>query len=356
MLSWHRTEPVAHSSKSIIDKAAEVESATSPNVEAVPVVSVAVLTYNHERFLADALESIYRQQDAPRTEVIIAVDASDDQTLDVAKSFLTKAIFPTRILATNVRLGMQANLRRLLAESRGKYIALIEGDDFWTEPKKLKWQVDFLEENPEAVGCCTYAQVRIEPPLRREEHNWVADVIPTLSPGMVPLRALATMRNQVPTASLMIRSTRFRELPSWLLDLPMADWYFTIGSCTSGGLFLLPHETCVYRVHGAGATLNTEYRKFADAFGRMLEGIWDECEKSVRPELALSLRSFLWEQASVSEASGDGSIIERLRTLSRVERKLFGRVSARTMKWTLRIRYPMIYSSLRRLAKAMSIA
>ncbi|MCP5476037.1 MAG: glycosyltransferase [Rhodanobacteraceae bacterium] len=325
----------------------------SPGYE-VPLISVAVLTFNHEKFLARALESVYAQEVRAPVEVIIAVDASDDSTLSIARKFAVDAQFPTLVLESDVRLGMQLNARRLMAATRGKYIALLEGDDYWLGTNKLEMQSTFLEEFPHVCGCATFAQVLIEPPLRREDINWLSERIPNVSEGEISIAHLATMRDMIPTASLMVRGDRFRLLPEWLQDLPMFDWYFSIGSAAWGGLTLLGAETSVYRLHTAGATLTTDYIRFASGFCAMLTHLCDETEGPRRAEIFDGLREFTWYMASRAENFGDGRAWEILNDLSVKERKFLGSVSRKTRRWRLRLRFPVAYSVIQKFAKVFA--
>jgi glycosyltransferase involved in cell wall biosynthesis len=122
-----------------------------------PLVSIVCLTYNHERYIAQAIEGFVMQKTDFDYEIIIHDDASQDGTAEIIKKYenkypqLIKPIYQKENQASKER----GRVTRLaFAEAQGKYIALCEGDDYWTDPLKLQKQVDFLEENPEYTLTC----------------------------------------------------------------------------------------------------------------------------------------------------------------------------------------------------------
>ncbi len=114
-------------------------------------VSVVMITYGHEKYIGEAINGVFMQQTDFPVELIIANDCSPDQTDEVIKSFLNKV--PDNITVNYAchmkNMGMQANFIWACGKATGKYIALCEGDDYWTDPLKLQKQVDFLEDNPD---------------------------------------------------------------------------------------------------------------------------------------------------------------------------------------------------------------
>ncbi len=118
-----------------------------------PLVSICCITYNHENYIRDAIEGFLMQKTSFPIEIIIHDDASTDNTAQIIKEYEDK--YPD--LFCNIfqnenqwsKGGGHIYARFVYPQARGKYIALCEGDDYWTDPLKLQKQVDFLEENPE---------------------------------------------------------------------------------------------------------------------------------------------------------------------------------------------------------------
>lgn len=120
-----------------------------------PIVSISCITYNHEPFIRECLDGFLMQETNFPFEVLIHDDASTDKTAEIIRSYETKypdIIKPIYQTENQWSKGIRGiNIRFNFNRAQGKYIALCEGDDYWTDPLKLQKQVDFLEENPEYV-------------------------------------------------------------------------------------------------------------------------------------------------------------------------------------------------------------
>lgn len=136
-----------------------IETKNSPSLGVNPLVSVCIITYNHEKFIEKCLSLIFAQERNFEIEVIIGEDASTDRTPEICRLFRAKYSDVVTLLSHQKNVGIQENLRQVLQACRGKYIAFCEGDDYWITPKKLQTQVDFLEKNPDTVLCSSRYQV-----------------------------------------------------------------------------------------------------------------------------------------------------------------------------------------------------
>jgi glycosyltransferase involved in cell wall biosynthesis len=117
-----------------------------------PLVSILCITFNHEKYIAQAIEGFLIQKTNFKFEIIIHDDASTDKNVDIIKSYQVKnpELFKCIFQAENQYSKKDGSLENaIFSAPRGKYIALCEGDDFWTDPYKLQKQVDFLENNEE---------------------------------------------------------------------------------------------------------------------------------------------------------------------------------------------------------------
>lgn len=124
-----------------------------------PLVSICCITYNHEKYIRNAIESFLMQRTDFPFEIIIHDDASTDKTADLIREYekkYPKLIKP--IYQTENQYSKGVNVVSFVyKQSKGKYIAFCEGDDYWTDPLKLQKQVTFLEKNPDYV--ITYTAV-----------------------------------------------------------------------------------------------------------------------------------------------------------------------------------------------------
>lgn len=117
------------------------------------MVSVIVLTYNHEDYIAQALDSILMQKTSFPYEILVGDDSSTDKTLEIVEEYRKKYPGVIHIVKHKKNVGASRNAYDTMSESKGKYLASCEGDDFWTDSKKLQLQVDFLEANKDYIAC-----------------------------------------------------------------------------------------------------------------------------------------------------------------------------------------------------------
>ncbi len=115
-------------------------------------LSVFVVTYNHEHFIKECLDGILMQQTTFDFEVVIGDDSSQDSTRKICEQYAEK-YENIKLLTQAAHLGVSGNWKRVLLECTGEFVAMCEGDDYWTDPHKLQKQVDFLELHREFTGC-----------------------------------------------------------------------------------------------------------------------------------------------------------------------------------------------------------
>jgi hypothetical protein len=122
--------------------------------KSVPLVSISVITYNHEKYIRQCLDGILMQNVDFPYEVLVHDDASPDGTADIIREYeakypgIIKPIYQTENQYSQGKPVSKFNFDR----ARGKYLAFCEGDDYWTDPGKLQKQVDFLERHPEYIA------------------------------------------------------------------------------------------------------------------------------------------------------------------------------------------------------------
>src|ERR1700733_14979577 len=116
-------------------------------------VSVFMITYNHEKYVEQAIKSIVTQKVNFDFELVIGEDFSTDNTLAICKKYSARYPDIIKLLPSDKNHGLMGNAVRTLNACTGKYIAMCEGDDYWCDPYKLQKQVDFLETNSDYTIC-----------------------------------------------------------------------------------------------------------------------------------------------------------------------------------------------------------
>jgi glycosyltransferase involved in cell wall biosynthesis len=221
---------------------------TSDSQESAPMVSVCMITYNHEKYIAQAIESVISQKTNFCFELVIGEDYSKDNTLSICKKYQTRYPKIIRILDRGKNLGMMPNSIDTLTQCRGEFIAVCEGDDYWTNDQKLQKQYDHIIKNDLALSFhegYLMAGNEIQPykpypkPINTETNEYgVQDI---LQSG--PL-----------TSSMMFRKSMIFPLPDYLSEAISGDHTLQILLALRGKIGFINEIMSVYRQHPQGIT------------------------------------------------------------------------------------------------------
>ena len=113
------------------------------------MLSVLMVTYNHDKYISKAIETVLDQKTKFNFELVIGEDCSTDNTRNIIEEYRKKQPNKIRLFSGDKNVGSTQNEITIVKASKGKYLAFCEGDDYWTDPFKLQKQVDFLEANPD---------------------------------------------------------------------------------------------------------------------------------------------------------------------------------------------------------------
>lgn len=111
-----------------------------------PIVSVCTITYNHELYISEAIDSFLMQETDFPFEIVIGEDCSTDSTRKIIEEYVEKFPNIVKLITSEKNVGMQENNERTTKACKGEYIALCEGDDYWTDKKKLQIQIDEMKK------------------------------------------------------------------------------------------------------------------------------------------------------------------------------------------------------------------
>ena len=206
-------------------------------------VSVCMITYGHEKYIREAIEGVLMQECDFEVELILANDCSPDKTDEVIEDILKnhpKASW-IKYLKHDKNIGMMPNFIFSMKQCSGDYIALCEGDDYWTDIFKLQKQVDFLEVNPDYAIC--FHKVNVLRDRTIEEDGITAKV-----PETTTIKDLAK-GNYIHTCSVVYRNNLFLELPQYFKESPVGDYFLHLLNARYGAIKYFDVTMGVYRVH-----------------------------------------------------------------------------------------------------------
>ena len=208
-----------------------------------PLVSICTITYNHEKYIAEALDSFLMQKTDFPIEIVIDDDCSTDDTAKVINKYIKK--YPN-IIRANFRsenVGMMANFIGNINKANGEYIALCEGDDYWIDKNKLSYQVEEMELHKKcdlsfhsAVELAGLNKGKII--SNHSKSNKVFEVKDVILGG----------GEFCPTASLLFKKSVLTNLSDLMSKAPVGDHFIQIIAASSGGALFLSRAMSIYRV------------------------------------------------------------------------------------------------------------
>jgi glycosyltransferase involved in cell wall biosynthesis len=219
-----------------------------------PKVTVSVLAYNHEKFIEECLHGILRQQTSFEFEIILSEDNSTDKTRSICKRFAIHnqeriRLFlhdRSNVIFINGKPTGRFNMLFNIENARGKYIALCEGDDYWSDPHKLEKQVMVLDQKPEISIC--YHNVNI---YHQKSKTMLQQGVERSIPNPSSFKELVD-GNFIHTPSVLFRNEKL-DLPQWFQHVPYGDYALYSILSLKGGIYKLDESMAVYRKHDQGS-------------------------------------------------------------------------------------------------------
>ena len=238
---------IGHSRSSIVPRRKDVVS-QGKTIGQLPIVSIICHSFNHEHYIEGTLEAMTSQLTDFPFEIIVHDDASSDRSQEIIREVSEKQ-HSQRIVPILQEQNQFSKGRRpprfTFPRARGEFIALCEGDDYWTSPDKLQRQVDAMRQHPE-IDLCVHPAMRLS--MRTEKQKKGFDHGPT--ERIVPPETVIARHNQfAPTASMLMRAKAAQNLPDWFFtepDLPVGDCFIEAILGRKGVLYL-PETMSVYR-------------------------------------------------------------------------------------------------------------
>ncbi|MBC7850754.1 MAG: glycosyltransferase [Chitinophagaceae bacterium] len=212
-------------------------------------LSVCIITYNHELFIEQCLESVLAQKTTFPFEVVIGEDGSKDKTRMICEKYQQAHPQKIRLLTSEPNKGMMQNFAATLGHCQGQYIAFVEGDDFWTDPLKLQKQVACLSEDPSLSMC--FHNV-INKFMRGNED--AEKVFHQQLPKNIFETADLLKQWFIPSGSIMFVNYPDLKLPDWFFHCKSGDIPFLLLLSLRGNIKYLDEVMSVYRIHDNGVS------------------------------------------------------------------------------------------------------
>lgn len=241
-------------------------------------ISVCMITYNHAKYVRQAIDSVFAQVADFRIQLVVGDDASTDETQKHIASYESTPLVQYEPILRTKNLGMLPNFLDTLGRCEGEYIALLEGDDYWVDSSKLQKQIDFLDAHPDFSICFHPVKIQTEDGVIKSDDNQtsrdVSDIY-DLARG-----------NFMHTCSVVFRARLFESFPASFLKSTVGDYFLHMLNARYGKIKRLPDVMGVYRVHSGG--------------------VW-----SMQPNMDLKILTYLEAMADFFEPAVDVLLKER---------------------------------------------
>lgn len=213
--------------------------------------SVCMVTYNQKRFIAQAIESVLMQKTDFKFQLIIGDDASTDGTTEIIHHYLEKYPDIIKLILHEKNIGPFANSMSVYRAAKTEYVAILDGDDYWTDETKLQKQVDFLDKNTKCSICYHNARITFENQAQQEV-IWPSKEY-RFGKTILTLEDLA-IRNPMYTNTIVYRWRFAYENIDELIpeELCPGDYFLALLHAEKGNIGFIDDTMSVYRRHDGG--------------------------------------------------------------------------------------------------------
>lgn len=216
--------------------------------ENIPLVSIVMITYNHEEFIEEAIRSILEQKIDFHTEFLISNDASSDRTHELIEKLISQynGNIEIRYFNQEKNLGMMRNFIFALSEAKGKYIALCEGDDFWIDEQKIKKQKELLDKELDYSLCFHDVKVFDSKNGQYLDSDISNRRFSQIKSSPIKIDHLLKYGNFIHTPSVMFRRDKM-VLPSSFVNSSVGDYFLYVILAQNGFIYRMNDKMAVYR-------------------------------------------------------------------------------------------------------------
>lgn len=221
-----------------------------------PKVSICCITYNHVTYIAQAIESFLMQKTTFPFEILIHDDASTDGTSEIIRDYERKypdIIKPIYQTENQYSQGRSISATYQFPRAKGRYIALCEGDDYWTDPLKLQKQVDFLEANPEYGMISSDINLIDIDSKPLPENDMILLQRKYRKPDVTVFDLLQI--NSINTLTVCVRANILKTLSERIIRENLwfvFDYWFWLNVALKSKIRITYEKTAAYRIHDAG--------------------------------------------------------------------------------------------------------
>jgi predicted O-linked N-acetylglucosamine transferase (SPINDLY family)/GT2 family glycosyltransferase len=268
-------------------------------------VSVLMITYNHEKFIAQAIDSILMQEVDFEYEIVIGEDCSTDNTRQIVIDYQKRYPDKIRLLLPESNIGMLANFTDVYKACKGEYITVLEGDDYWIATSKLKKQVDFLDRNL-SFSICFNDTFIVE-----QKNDCAIKLFPHVSSQETCTIQRLISDNYISTPSVMYRAGLVNNFPDWYYEQGFGDWTLHLMHAQCGKIGHIDEVMSAYRVHESGSWSSKGLEYKLEVTIKMLENIKSYFGNNYSEEFDNSIARYSQDLLHIQTVSSNGQYFSK---------------------------------------------
>jgi glycosyltransferase involved in cell wall biosynthesis len=310
-------------------------------MQKAPLVSVVIITYNQEKYIAQTLDAVLAQETEYEYEIVIGEDCSTDRTREIVYQYQQQCPDKIRVITSDKNVGLLDNYFRTVKVARGKYVAVCGGDDYWHSPEKLQKQVKFLEENIEYGMVHSEADFFLQKSgsIIKNYHSFQKHCYGNISKstaclivqGKYPITACtAIYRKRL--FDQYFKIDEFKQNGFLMEDTPL--W---TGIAAHSKIHYMPESLATYRVLDESVSRSKDRKKTLQFGISSAEMRLYLCEKHRLPEHIKKLQEKNWRNKSLQLA-----FIERRRDLAELVRQRSSAFSIKDWFWYQGTQIPLM--------------
>lgn len=279
----------------------------------MPILQVAILTYNHEKYVKQTIQSVLSQKTNYSIGIIVMDDFSTDNTREILTGIEKQYPQKIKLLLNEKNFGPKKSVIHLTEIANSKYLTWLDGDDFWCDDNKLQKQIDFLENNPEYKACFHDAKIIHENTnddihyLNRTQNNWKTySQFNNYSSDFMPWALI--QRNIIPTASLVFRYENLNEfLQNYKFSELSMSWALHLDLIKNSKFKYFNEVWSVYNDHSGGISKKYDIVEFKRNNIKILEHIlndkaWDYYKADIFKTICSEYRFILKSKPELSKS------------------------------------------------------
>lgn len=207
-------------------------------------VTVWMSAYNHEKYIARCLDSVLSQKTDFPFDIVLGEDCSGDRTREIVLSYKSRFPDKFKLFLPEKNIGMMQMDMATQPMCTGDYLALLNGDDYWTDENKLQIQADFLDAHHDTVMCYHKATVI------NEDTGYEFETVYLEESDVLPPESLLLGYNPIMTPTVMMRN--ILPLPDWYCEMPYGDMLTYLLLAAKGNMRYIDKNMSIYRIHESG--------------------------------------------------------------------------------------------------------